>query len=31
MKKISMDWWSVIVALAAALLVWSGALPHIPW
>jgi hypothetical protein len=31
MKKLSVDWWSVIVALAATLLVWSGVLPHIPW
>jgi hypothetical protein len=27
MKKISVDWWSVILSLAAAFLVWSGALP----
>jgi hypothetical protein len=31
MKNLSMDWWSVIVALAATLLVWLGAVPHIPW
>jgi len=31
MKKISVDWWSVILSLTAALLVWSGVLPHIPW
>ena len=31
MKKISLDWWSVIVSLAAALLVRLGELPHIPW
>ena len=31
MKKLSVDWWSVIVALGLAALVWSGRLPHIPW
>jgi hypothetical protein len=29
--KPSLDWWSVILALAAMALVMSGALPHIPW
>ena len=29
--KLSVDWWSVILALAAAFLVWTGAVPHIPW
>jgi hypothetical protein len=29
--KLSLDWWSVILALAATALVMSGALPHIPW
>ncbi len=27
----SLDWWSVIVAFALALLVLSGILPQIPW
>jgi hypothetical protein len=27
----SLDWWSVIVALALVLLVLSGLLPQIPW
>jgi len=31
MKKLSVDWWSVIVALAAAALVSAGWLPRIPW
>jgi hypothetical protein len=31
MKRLSVDWWSVILALGTALLVWTGALPHIPW
>jgi len=29
--KLSVDWWSVILALAATLLVWMGVIPHIPW
>jgi hypothetical protein len=29
--KLSLDWWSVLLALAAAGLVKSGFLPHIPW
>ena len=29
--KISLDWWTVIVALAAAALVKSGLIPSIPW
>jgi hypothetical protein len=29
--KLSLDWWSVILALAAIGLVIAGALPHIPW
>jgi hypothetical protein len=29
--KISKDWWSVLGALALALLIKVGALPHIPW
>lgn len=27
----SLDWWSVIIAVALALLVLSGLLPNIPW
>ena len=29
--KLSVDWWSVITALAAAVLIKFGVLPHIPW
>ena len=29
--KISMDWWTVIVSVGAALLVRLGIVPHIPW
>jgi hypothetical protein len=29
--KLSLDWWSVILALAAIGLVMAGAMPHIPW
>ena len=29
--KLSLDWWSVILALAAIALVMAGAMPHIPW
>jgi len=29
--KLSLDWWSVLLALAAAALVKAGILPHIPW
>jgi hypothetical protein len=28
---LSVDWWSVLLALAAAALVKAGMLPHIPW
>jgi hypothetical protein len=31
MKTLSVDWWSVIVALAAAALIRMGAIPHISW
>jgi hypothetical protein len=31
MKAISKDWWTVIVALAAVVLVKAGLLPAIPW
>jgi hypothetical protein len=30
-RKLSLDWWSVIAALAAVLLIKSGLFPHIPW
>jgi hypothetical protein len=30
-QKLSVDWWSVITALAAAILIKFGILPHIPW
>jgi hypothetical protein len=30
-KSVSLDWWSVAVALAAALAIKLGVLPHIPW
>jgi hypothetical protein len=30
-KRISLDWWTVLAAFAAALLVKVGALPAIPW
>jgi hypothetical protein len=29
--KISLDWWAVIAALGAAVLIKFGLLPHIPW
>jgi hypothetical protein len=29
--KLSVDWWSVITALGAAVLIKLGILPHIPW
>jgi hypothetical protein len=31
MKTLSVDWWSVIVALAAAALIRMGVVPHISW
>lgn len=31
MKRIGLDWWSVVLALLAAALVKAGVLPHIPW
>jgi hypothetical protein len=31
MKAISKDWWTVIVALGAVILVKSGIIPAIPW
>ena len=30
-NRLSLDWWTVLAALAAALLVKVGALPAIPW
>ena len=30
-RNLSLDWWSVLVALSAALLVKSGLFPHVPW
>jgi len=30
-RRISKDWWTVLAALAAALLVKVGLLPAIPW
>jgi hypothetical protein len=30
-SKLSVDWWSVLLALATTALVWAGILPHIPW
>ena len=29
--SLSIDWWSVLLALLAAILVKLGVLPHIPW
>jgi hypothetical protein len=29
--RLSIDWWSVITALSAAILIKFGILPHIPW
>jgi hypothetical protein len=31
MSRLSVDWWSVIAAMAAAFLIWLDVLPHIPW
>jgi hypothetical protein len=31
MKAISKDWWTVIVALGAVVLVKAGIFPAIPW
>jgi hypothetical protein len=30
-QKLSVDWWSVITALGAAILIKFGILPHISW
>ena len=29
--KLSVDWWSVVLALAAVALVRLGVMPHITW
>lgn len=29
--KLSLDWWSVLIALGLAGLAWMGVLPRIPW
>jgi hypothetical protein len=29
--RLSLDWWSVIAALGAAVLIRLGVLPHVPW
>jgi hypothetical protein len=29
--KLTLDWWAVIAAVAAAILVRFNILPHIPW
>jgi len=29
--KLSLDWWAVLAAAAAVVLVKAGVLPHIPW
>jgi hypothetical protein len=31
LKNPSVDWWSLILALAAAALIRAGLAPHIPW
>ena len=31
MKKVSLDWWSVIAALVAVALIKSGLAPQIGW
>ena len=30
-KKLSIDTWAVLIALAAALLIRAGVLTHVPW
>jgi hypothetical protein len=30
-KWLSLDTWAVLIALAAALLIRAGVLPHVPW
>jgi hypothetical protein len=29
--KLSLDWWAVMIALSAALIVKLGVLPPVPW
>jgi hypothetical protein len=31
MKTLTVDWWSVLIALGAAVLIRLGWLPRIPW
>jgi len=31
MKRLSLDWWTVIAALVATAIVKAGILPNIPW
>ena len=31
MKKLTVDWLTVLIAIAVVSLVWTGALPPIPW
>jgi hypothetical protein len=30
-RRISLDWWTVIAALAAAGLIKAGLIPNVPW
>jgi hypothetical protein len=30
-KRIPIDWWAVIAALGAAVLIKAQLLPHVPW
>jgi hypothetical protein len=30
-RNLSLDWWSVLIALSAAALIRFGLVPHIPW
>jgi hypothetical protein len=31
MKRISLDWWAVLAALAAAALIKAGLVPNVAW
>jgi len=31
LRKLTLDWWAVIAAITAAILVRFNVLPHIPW
>jgi hypothetical protein len=31
LRKLSLDWWAVVVALLAAILIKLGIVSHIPW